>query len=88
MSSRSSFWRCSVRKGVLGNFANPQENSCATISFFKKVAGLRPAILLKKRLCLEFLSYEIESGNRVTQNDVILRNTNSKIFIEILLSSY
>ena len=36
----------------------------------------------------EFLSYEIELQNQVTQNDVILRVTNSKIFIEILLSSY
>ena len=32
----------------------------------------------------EFSSYEIELRNRVTQNDV----TNSKMFIEILLSSY
>ena len=36
----------------------------------------------------EFLSYEIELRNRVTQNDVTLRVTNSEIFIEILLSSY
>ena len=32
----------------------------------------------------EFSSYEIELRNRVTPNDVILRVTNSKIFIEIL----
>ena len=36
----------------------------------------------------EFSSYEIELRNRVTQNDVTLRVANSKIFIEILLSSY
>ena len=36
----------------------------------------------------EFSSYELELQNRVTQNDVILRVTNSKIFIEILLSTY
>ena len=36
----------------------------------------------------EFSSYEIELQNRVTQNKVTLRVTNSKIFIEILLSSY
>ena len=36
----------------------------------------------------EFSSYEIELQNQVTQNDVTLRVTNSKIFIEILLSSY
>ena len=36
----------------------------------------------------EFSSYELELQNRVTQNDVTLRLTNSKIFIEILLSNY
>ena len=36
----------------------------------------------------EFSSYKIELRNRVTQNDVTLRVTNPKIFIEILLSSY
>ena len=36
----------------------------------------------------EFLSFEIELRNRVTQNDVTLRVTDSKIFIEILFSSY
>ena len=35
----------------------------------------------------EFSSYEIELRNRVMQNDVTLRVTNSKMFIEILLSS-
>ena len=38
-------------KGALKNFAiNSQENTCARVSFFNKVAGLRPATLLKKRL--------------------------------------
>ena len=36
----------------------------------------------------EFSSYEIELQNRVTQNDVTLRVTNSEIFVEIILSSY
>ena len=36
----------------------------------------------------EFSSYEIELQNQVTQNDVILWITNSKIFVDILLSSY
>ena len=36
----------------------------------------------------EFSSYKIRLQNRVTQNKVIIRVTNSKIFIEILLSSY
>ena len=36
----------------------------------------------------EFWNYEIELRNRVTQNDAKLRVTKSKMFIEILLSSY
>ena len=32
----------------------------------------------------EFSIYEIEARNRVTKNDITLRVTNSKIFIEIL----
>ena len=36
----------------------------------------------------ELSSYEIEWRNRVTQNDITLRVTNTEIFIEILLSSY
>ena len=35
--------------------------------------------------CSEFSSYEIELQNRVTQNDVTLRVTNWKTFIQILL---
>ena len=36
----------------------------------------------------EFVSCEIELRNQVTQNNVTLRVTNLKMFIEILLSSY
>ena len=35
-----------------------------------------------------FSSYEIELRNRVTQNDVTLRVTNSKLFITFLLHSF
>ena len=40
---RSSHWSCSV------NYQNSQENTCGK-AFFDKVAGLRPATLLKKTL--------------------------------------
>ena len=40
----------------------------------------------KKRGGSEFSGYEIELQNRVTQNDVTFRVTNSKIFIVTLLS--
>ena len=45
-------------------------------------------LLIDKRWGSEFSSYEIELRNQVTQNDVILRVTNSRFFIEFLLSSY
>ena len=44
--------------------------------------------LYKLERSSKFSSYKIELRNRVTQNDVTLLVTNSKIFIEILLSSY
>ena len=47
--NRSSHRRCSVRKGVLRNFAKFTSKHLHQILFFNKVAGLRPAALLKKR---------------------------------------
>ena len=47
---RSSHRRCSVRKGVLRNVAKFTEKHLCQSLFFNKVAGLRPATLLKKRL--------------------------------------
>ena len=49
--NRSSHWRrCSVKKGVLGNFAKFTGKHLCQSLFFNKVAGLTPAALLKKRL--------------------------------------
>ena len=42
--------RCSVKKVFLEISQNSQENTCAGDYFFNKVAGLRLATLLKKRL--------------------------------------
>ena len=42
--------RCSVKKMFLEISQNSQENTCASVSLFNKVAYLRPANLLKKRL--------------------------------------
>ena len=47
---RSSQQRCSVKTGALGNFAKFTEKYLCQSLFLNKVAGLRPAILLKKRL--------------------------------------
>ena len=45
---RSSHWACSVGKGVLRNFAKFTGKHLCQGLFFNKVAGLRPATLLKK----------------------------------------
>ena len=48
--SRSSHRRCSVRKGVLRNFAKfTGKHPCQRL-FFNRVGGLKPATLFKKRL--------------------------------------
>ena len=46
----SSHRGCSVRKGVPGNFAKFIGKHLCQSLFFNKVAGLRPATVLKKRL--------------------------------------
>ena len=46
---KSSQWRCSLRKGVLGNFAKFTWKHLCQSLFFDKFAGLGPATLLKKR---------------------------------------
>ena len=42
--------RCSAKKVFFEISQNLQENTCASVSFFNKIAGLSPATLLKKRL--------------------------------------
>ena len=48
--NRSSHRRCSVRKGVLRYFAKITGKHLCQSLIFNKVAGLRSATLLKKRL--------------------------------------
>ena len=48
--NRSSHQRCPVRKGVLRNFATFTRKHLCQSLYFNKVAGLRPATLLKNRL--------------------------------------
>ena len=47
---RNSHWTCSVRKGVLRNFAKFTEKHLCEGLIFNKVAGLRRATFLTKRL--------------------------------------
>ena len=48
--NRSSHQRCSIKKGVLRNFAKFTRKHLCQSLFFNKVAGLRPATLLEKGL--------------------------------------
>ena len=50
MKTRSSHQRCSVRKGILRNFAKFTGKHLCQVLFYNKVAGPEPATLLKKRL--------------------------------------
>ena len=47
---RSSYRGCFVKEGVLRNFANFKGRHLCQKLFFKKIAGLGPATLLKRRL--------------------------------------
>ena len=47
---RSSHRRCSVRKGVIRNFSKFTGKQLYQSLYFQKVAGLRPATLIKWRL--------------------------------------
>ena len=48
---RSNHWNCSIKLGVLKNFAKFKGKHLCQSLFFNKAADLRPATLLKKRLC-------------------------------------
>ena len=58
---RSSHLRCSVKKGVLRNLQNSQENTCARVSFLIK---LRPSV---KRVCFDkiFSESHIKAGKSI-----------------------
>ena len=49
-SGRSSHQRCFMKKGVVKNLAKFKGKHLCQSLFFNKVAGLRPATLLKLRL--------------------------------------
>ena len=58
---RSSQRRCSVRKGVLRNFAKFTGKHLCLSLFFNKVAGLRPGTaynFIKKETLAQVFSYE------------------------------
>ena len=74
---RSSHQRCSVRKGVLRNFAKFTGKHLCQSLFFNKVAGLRPATLLKKRLWHRFFTVNFAEFLRV----LFLQSTSGRLLL-------
>ena len=80
MTTRTSDQRCSVRKGVLRNFAKFTGKHLCQVLFYNKVAGPEPAALLKKETLAQVFSYEFceISENTFSQNTserLLLDNT-------------
>ena len=74
MTTRSSHQSCSVRKGVLRNFAKFTWKYLRQVLFYNKVAGPEPGTLLKKRLwhiCfpMNFAKFQRTPFHRTSLND-------------------
>ena len=77
---RSIHQRCSVKKGVLQNFANFTGKQLCLESLFNKVAGPRTRNFIKKRLQHKYFPVKFEKFLRTS----ILKN----IFGRLLLYDY
>ena len=75
---RSSHQRCSVRKAVLRNFTKFTGKHLCQSLFFNKVAGLRPATLLKLRLWHRCFPVNFAKFLRTP----ILQNTPGRLVLE------
>ena len=78
-NSRSSQRRCSVRKGALRNFGKFTGKHLCQSLFFNKVAGLRSATLLKKRLWHRCFPVNFPKFLRRT----FLQNTSGRLLLSI-----
>ena len=80
--TRSSYRKCSSKKVFLKICQNSQENTCVGI-FFNKVAGLRSATLLKKRLWHRLFSCEFWQIYKNT----FLQNTFGRLILDQCFSN-
>ena len=71
------FDRCTVKKGVLRNFAKSTENRLRQSLFFNKVTGLGPVTLLKKRLWHRCFPLNFTRFLRTR----FLQNTSGRLFL-------
>ena len=77
---RSSQRRCPVRKGVLRNFAKFTGKQLCQSLFLNKVAGLRTATLLKKRLMHRCFPVNFAKFLRTPS----LENTSRRLLLNII----
>ena len=86
LSSRfkSSHQRCSIKKGVLRNFIKFTGKYLCQSLFLNKVAGLRPATLLKKRLWHRCFPANFAKFLRTP----ILQNTSGRLLLKIKFLPY
>ena len=74
----SSHQRCCIRKGVLRNFSKFTGKHLCQGLFFNTVAGLRPATLLKMRLCYRCFPVNFAKFLRTS----FLQNTSGRLLVK------
>ena len=77
IKNRSSHQRCSIR-GVIRNFTKFTRKHLCQSLFFNKVAGLRPATLLKKRLWRRYFPVNFAKFLRTS----FLQNTSGRLLLQ------
>ena len=77
---RSSHRRCSVRKGVLRNLTKFTGTHLCQSLFFNKVAALKPAALLKRRLWHRRFPVNFAKFLRT----LFLQNISGRLFLRVL----
>ena len=80
---RSIHQRCSIIKGILINFANITGKHLFQSLFFNQNAGLKPAILLKRRACHICFPVSFTKFLRTP----FLRNTSGRLLLENIMQN-
>ena len=70
-----------MKKGVLKNFAKIVGKHLCQSLFFKKVAGLRPATLLKNETLAQVFSCEF---CEISKNTSFLQNTSERLLLTVI----
>ena len=80
--NKSSHWRCSVKKGALKIFTEFTGKLCWSLCF-NKVAGLKPATLLKKRF--QHRCFPVNSVKFLRTS--FLENTSCRLLLILLIGN-